>query len=274
MSLAPEHQVAIHGAPRSGTTWLGQLFNAHESVAYRYQPFFSHAFRDRVDEASRRADWLEFFQQLLQTSDDFVLQRGEVRLARSQPSFVKASVTHLVYKEVRFHHLLPTLLREMPALRLIAIVRDPRDVIASWLAAPREFRPEWSVLGEWRGAPSKNAGMQENWYGFDRWMELAGLFLHLQQAYPHRVRLVRYEDLIAAPLQALEAHFAFCGLRVTKQVEQFVWDSTSQDDGETYGVHRAHDLLGARRPLPGQIEREICAQLEGTPLATFLRADR
>lgn len=270
----PEHQVAIHGAPRSGTTWLGQLFNAHENVAYRYQPFFAHAFRGRVDEASPCAQWLAFFQDLLHTSDDFVLQRGDAQLARSQPSFLKEAVTHLVYKEVRFHHLLPTLLREMPALRLVAIVRDPRDVIASWLAAPREFKPEWSVLDEWRGAPSKNTGLQENWYGFDRWVELTGLMLTLQKQYPQRMRLVRYEDLVAAPLQTLEALFTFCDLRVTPQVEQFLRDSTSQDDGETYGVHRAHDRLGIHRPLPEQIERDIRAQLQGTPLEAFLKAER
>ena len=39
----------IHGAPRSGTTWLGQLFNSHPAVKYCYQPFFSHAFRGRAD---------------------------------------------------------------------------------------------------------------------------------------------------------------------------------------------------------------------------------
>lgn len=270
----PEHLIAIHGAPRSGTTWLGQLFNAHESVAYRYQPFFSHALRGRVSEASQQGEWQAFFRQLAQTTDDFVLQRGEAKLARSQPYFSKATSTHLVYKEVRFHHLLPALLRQMPTLRLVAIVRDPRDVIASWLAAPREFKPEWDVLDEWRGAPSKNVGQEENWYGFERWMELTRLFLHLREHYPQRVRLVRYEELTAAPRQILDELFEFCSLPMTAQVEQFIQASTSRDDGEVYGVFRAHDRLGSqRRALPAQIAREISAQLEGTPFATFLRAD-
>lgn len=271
-TLYPDHQVAIHGAPRSGTTWLGQLFNAHENVAYRYQPLFSHAFRGQVNEASGQAEWQSFFQRLAQTTDDFVLQRGDAKLAQSQPSFTKAEPTHLIYKEVRFHHLLPVLLRQMPNLRLVAIVRDPRDVIASWVAAPREFKPEWDVQEQWRAAPAKNAGLQENWYGFERWMELTRLFLSLCEQYPQRVRLVRYEDLLTAPGQTLGSLFEFCGLSMSVQVEQFIQASTSRNDGEAYGVYRSHDqLVAQRRSLPVQIEQEVCEKLTGTPLEAFLR---
>lgn len=44
--------IAIFGVPRSGTSWLGQLFNSSERVAYRYQPLFSYAFKGRLNENS------------------------------------------------------------------------------------------------------------------------------------------------------------------------------------------------------------------------------
>ena len=34
--------VAIFGVPRSGTSWLGQIFNSSPMVAYRFQPLFSY----------------------------------------------------------------------------------------------------------------------------------------------------------------------------------------------------------------------------------------
>src|SRR5690606_751005 len=144
--------------------------------AYRYQPFFSHAFRGRVDAASDASTLRHFFDELLASDDDFVLQRGASALAGYELAFDKRDATHLVYKEVRFHDLLEPLLERLPELHAIGLVRDPRAVVASWSAAPREFRAEWVLQDEWREAPSKNVGHPENWYGFSRWRELANLF--------------------------------------------------------------------------------------------------
>src|SRR5690606_19342501 len=165
MSRGAPRIVAIHGAPRSGTSWLGQLFNSSEFVAYRYQPLFAHAFRGRISTSSTGEELRTFFRDLLATTDNFVLQRGAAALAGYELEFPKGLATHLVYKEVRFHDLLDVLLGLLPDLHLVALIRDPRDVIASWVAAPREFRPEWSVEDEWFEASSKNAGLGENWYG-------------------------------------------------------------------------------------------------------------
>ena len=62
---AAKNIIAIHGAPRSGTSWLGQLFNSSPQVAYRYQPFFSYAFRGRIDTGSDVASLRGFFADLL-----------------------------------------------------------------------------------------------------------------------------------------------------------------------------------------------------------------
>src|SRR5690606_6469057 len=193
--------IAIHGAPRSGTSWLGQVFNSHPQVQYRYQPLFSYAFKGRVGAHSSRQEFLDLFADLATTEDDFVLQRGKAALAGYQMSFPKAEPTHLVYKEVRYHGVLERMLDEVSEARLVAIVRDPRDVIGSWLKAPREFQPGWNIANEWRDALSKNAGKEENWYGFSRWKELARLFDSLAGRHPDRVLVVRYEELLAAPLE-------------------------------------------------------------------------
>lgn len=264
--------VAVHGAPRSGTTWLGELFNSSPVVAYRYQPLFSHAFRGRVDSNSDAESLASFFADLAATDDDFVLQAGTARLAATAaPVFRKASPTHLVYKEVRFHDLLPHFLATAPDLVGVGIVRDPRAVLASWKNAPREYDARWSFSREWRHAPAKNAGLPDNWYGFERWRELATLFLELAARYPARFRLVRYEDLVADPVRQVEDLLQFCGLEMQAQTLRFIEDSTSRDDHDPYGVFKLRTPgQQAFARLDERISAEIARALAGTALARFL----
>lgn len=262
--------VAIHGAPRSGTSWLGQLFNSNEHVAYRYQPLFSHSFRGRIDTSSGRPELARFFADLLATDDPFVLQRGAAALAGYELIFAKSGISHLVYKEVRFHDLLPHLIEQLPELQAVGIVRDPRAVIRSWTAAPREFREEWDLEHEWRDAPAKNAGRQENWYGFERWKALAELFLRLRDRFPGRFTLIRYEALVERPERVLQMLFDRCGLTVTRQVGEFLRRSQNEQDSSPYGVFRK--VRGARRldALIPSIALSIEQELQGSALEQFL----
>lgn len=262
--------VAIHGAPRSGTTWLGQLFNSSPCVAYRYQPLFSYAFRGRIDAATGVRDLQRFFADLAASDDPFVLQAGSQALARNPPVFEKSTPTHLVYKEVRFHDLLPHLLATVPQLKAIGLVRDPRSVIASWSRAPREFDPAWSLTEEWRHARMKNAGLPENWFGFERWTELAGMFTRLEAACPDRFRLLRYEDLARAPAEQLRALFDFSGLTWSQQTQRFVEASTTTHDDDPYGVYKAGGTRDPSTTLDEGIRDRIESELSGTPLARFL----
>lgn len=274
MAENPIPVLGIHGAPRSGTSWVGQIFNSSEYVAYRYQPFFSHAFRGHIRKDSDTDAIRQVFRELTTSSDAFLLQIGKERLARNMMRFPKKETTHLVYKEVRFHDLLPELLRKVPEFKAVGIVRDPRAVIDSWFRAPREFDPRWSKNSEWRYAETKNAGRPENWYGFERWKELSYLFLDLYSAHKDRFRLLQYEDMVADPLATSRALFDFCGLPLSTQTESFLEASTSSDDHDPYGVFRDHRLLGASRRHHGvenDIASMIASQIEGTPLAGFLR---
>lgn len=261
--------LGIHGAPRSGTTWLGQIFNASPNTAFRYQPFFAHAFRARVD-AARSPEALEaILDDIAITEDDFILQRGAAALAREALQFPKHEITQLVYKEVRYHNLLPRLL-QIPRWRGVGVVRSPLDVLASWVRAPREFRPEWRLADEWRSAPSKNLGRPEEFYGYERWKTAALLFERLQAAAPDRFHVVSYRALVTDPFGESAALFAFAGLPASDQVEVFLTRSTSSDDDDPYGVLRGDGGRGDAGDLPGDIRQAICEDLSDTPLAKYL----
>jgi len=263
--------VAIHGAPRSGTSWIGEVFNSHPCVAYRFQPLFSYAFKGRLTGRSSAAEIEQLANDLLATQDDFVLQRGSARLATSTVSFAKDAATHLVYKEVRYHYVLENLLGSCPRAIGLGVIRNPCAVISSWLNAPRDFRPEWDPMSEWRLARSKNQGRAEDYYGFEKWKEIANLFHKLADRYPGRFSIIRYEELVADPPAAFERAFAVCGLATTPEVLAFLDASRAADDHDPYGVFREPGVEQRwRDTLDPRIHQAIRNDLEHTELARYL----
>jgi Sulfotransferase family len=261
--------LGIHGVPRSGTTWLGQIFNASPHTAFRFQPFFAYAFHARADAARTTEDLDAILGEIAATEDDYILQRGAATLARQELRFPKGEITQVVYKEVRFHHLLPLLMR-IPRFRGVGIVRNPLDVLASWVRAPREFRTEWNLADEWRLAPSKNQGRVEEFYGYERWKAAALLFEQLQADAPDRFKVASYRDLVRDPLSETAALFAFAGLPMDAQVEAFLARSTSSDDDDPYGVLRGAGGRGDVGDLPDDIRAAVLADLSGGALEKYL----
>jgi hypothetical protein len=170
-------KVAIHSVPRSGSTWLGSIFDSHPNVAYRYQPLFSYTHKGVLTPNSSKKEIDTFFQDILYTTDDFVLQKAAIEAGKI-PSFFKESPTHIVYKEVRYHHILSNLLEQDNEIIVIGLIRNPFAVIHSWLNAPKEFRKDlgWKEMEEWQFAPKKNLNKPEEFNGFEKWKEVRDLF--------------------------------------------------------------------------------------------------
>ena len=57
-------RIAIHSVPRSGSSWLGQILNSSPKVCFRFQPLFSYAFKDYLNEKSSQEDIMTFFEQI------------------------------------------------------------------------------------------------------------------------------------------------------------------------------------------------------------------
>lgn len=268
-------RIAIHGAPRSGTTWLGEILNSNEHVIYKYQPLFSYAFKSFLDEQASAEKIDRFFNAIALTADEFLDQKAQ-RENGELPVFSKAEATHIVYKEVRYHHILSNMLQQDPGLKLVAVIRNPLAVMASWLAAPREFRRDlgWSVEQEWRYAPSKNAGLPEEFYGYEKWKESAQIFLSLARQCPQRVLVVGYGELLANTRSAAEKICTFTGLALTRQMENFLQSSRENTSPDTYSVYRRKALDdGWKSTLDDSIVAAIRADLSGSDLGHYLDDD-
>ena len=77
---------------------------------------------------------------------------------------------------MRKNKYLETLLKEDTDFRLVGIVRNPMATLWSWKNAPNEFKKDWNFETEWQNANLKNQGLEENFYGYMKWKEVANLF--------------------------------------------------------------------------------------------------
>ncbi len=264
--------IAIHSAPRSGSTWLGSIFNSSPEVVYKYQPLFSYALKGFIDQNSSPELIKDFFHRLQVMQDDFMDQIVDKEKGRV-PNFEKGNPSAVVYKEVRYHHILENMLNNHPQLKVIGLVRNPMATISSWLNAPREFRADegWKVDEEWRWAPKKNQNKIEEFNGFEKWKEVALLFEKLCKQYPQRFYLLNYDDLLNNTLQQVQSLFDFAGIVMTPQTEDFLKKSRSVSVNDAYGVYKkktADDQW--KNKLPQSIVDTIKSDLDGTILQKYL----
>jgi hypothetical protein len=197
----------VYGMPRSGTTLVAQVLNAHAELLVPDETDFmvpaAHAFRLVADEDAGR----ELLADLIASTDRFDATLGQW-LTRDQ---VREAVTRVSY---RFDDMVASLYdalaeaagvtsagdkspNDLPQsevlgqagffterIRAVHLVRDPRDVMVSM-----------ARLGWLNGIDVSYARLWRN----------ANLSLHQRLAdHPDRYLLIRYEDVVANPSEVFE----------------------------------------------------------------------
>lgn len=232
----------IVGAPRSGTTLLRAMLNRHSRIGLCDETFYFYwvaqrqqVFGDLADRCRRIRAVDRFLETRRVARLGLDLAALRVRLheeAIGYPEFFAAllrfyaeSHGKAIGGEKTPQHALvaPTLLDWYPEARLIHLVRDPRDVVASLKRMP------W-------GAGSR-LGDARTWRDCVAGAEAC--------AADPRFRRVRYEDLIARPQAELERLCAFLGvafepalLAASGQKSDRWWFDRAQGALETTRVER------------------------------------
>ncbi|QBQ54493.1 sulfotransferase [Nitrosococcus wardiae] len=266
-------KVALHGVPRSGTSWIGEILNSSPYTIYRYQPLFSYGLKDFLTPASTKEDINDFFDLLYQKEDDF-LNQTKKRSSGKFPVFKKETYTHIVYKEVRYINILFNLLRKLDDLYLCCVIRNPLSVINSWLKAPREFRGDlgWDELEEWRYALKKNLNKPEEFNGYEKWKEAALIFHRLKEQYPNRVHIMRYEDFLSMPIEQTKFLYESIGLELTESTIDFLSKSMNTENSDPYSVYRTNQNDNSwRMELNPHIAEGIQADLQGSELEIYIK---
>lgn len=265
-------KIAIHGVPRSGTSWIGEVINSAPQTIYRFQPLFSYALKGYLTEVSSKNEIESFFSGLEHVDDDFINQ-SEKRQTGHFPNFEKGEATHIAYKEVRYINILSNLMSKTDDVYLCGVIRNPLSVINSWLRAPLEFRADlgWSEIEEWRFAEKKNKKWVEEYNGYEKWKEAAYIFRQLKLQYPGRVHIIKYSNFLADPVEETKILFGFLGLSLTEQTINFLSQSSTRNNNEPYSVYRSYQSDDKWKiQLNPQIIEQIKSDLSGTELQEYI----
>ncbi len=230
------NKIAIFSVPRSGSTWLGQIFNSHPCVVYRFQPNLAYTFPLTLSDHSTRQEIQEFYQALLTTDDPFTTAKISIS-GRLNPSYPKQDPSTLVLKETHHLYIIDNLLRNSDT-KVIALVRSPFATLYSWINTPKEFHADWDLREEWKFGAKKNEGDPRNFFGYNKWKEAMHLFLDLREKHDGQFMVLSYEQLLSATVPCINEVFEFCGLDLPEQTLEFIASSESKHEEDVYSVFR------------------------------------
>jgi hypothetical protein len=263
-AVNPENMVWIFGSGRSGSTWLRSMMGEMGGHHVWEEPYVGSLFGEfyaRAPEENRH-------------SADFIM--GEpVRKGwrRSIRNFVLDGANYsnpgtgagdyLVVKEPNGSVGAPLLMEALPESRMVLLVRDPRDVVASVLDAAREggWLYESRNGGRRRAAAEKRprafAGERARMYR--RGVQNAKL---AYDAHRGPKALVRYEDLVSDTLETMRTLYAALGIEVdpnelAKAVEKHSWENVPEEEKGRSKFYRKGTPGGWREDLTPEQARTV-----------------
>lgn len=265
----------LTGMPRSGTTWISQIFAASPEVRVKFCPLFSYRFKNVMTAESTPEAWAAFFEQVYHATDPY-MDQCHLRKKNLVPDFAhppSASATLLI-KSNRQHHLTETILRSMPHIRFFAVVRDPFAAVHSWLSDPEEFPATADPMTQWRTGTCRKTNVGEYW-GFDDWKQVTTMHLQLAQNYPAQFVLRRYEDLKVDPIEQLRELFETFNLSFLPQVRRFIEESISRHEESPHSVFKQRQRAAKwQQELHPDIIDAIRSEIQGTKLAQFAESHK
>lgn len=203
----------IGGAPRSGTTWVQEILDAHPEISCRSEALIQKAFQGPIDMMldQHRADLTTKNQTIFRGKPGYPTPlAGEadlllglatlMTLARQAPGPEVRAIGEKTPENVFFF---PRLKGIFPKAKLILVVRDPRDMIASawhFFGKARYADPQPSDLMAFVRTilPAIDGGLRQT--------------VRAAQAYPDDAHVVAYEALIDAPLPTVQALLSHLGI--------------------------------------------------------------
>ncbi len=261
--IKAERVVWIFGAARVGSTWLASMMGDLGKNAVWNEPLIGAMLGDfHYERASHRANGPGKNYILGQMHSD--IWQGAVRdliLKGAAARFPEAG-GHVVIKEPNGSKGAPLLMEALPKSKMILLVRDPRDALASSMDARREgsWRDERrKARSEARGTKVPKTMTDEDTKSFVK-SRAAGYLQHMGNAKlafdAHRGRkiLVRYEDLRADTLGAMERICADLEVPTSEEelaavVERHAWENIPEEDKGEGKIRRKAKPGGWREDL-------------------------
>jgi hypothetical protein len=215
-AVAQQQLFFVGGAPRSGTTWLQLLLDAHPQVSCGGEGLFKVALADPLDRllADRRAalaDKNTLFTETggykLPEQDDADLLLGTAILLALERQRAGKPTLAIGEKTPENIFFFPRLKRLFPGAKLIALARDPRDVLTSaWhmFTKTKSADPAAKIEYIRKAMPSLDQG--------------ARMMLALAEEDPGSCLIVTYEAMLASTAPVAARLFRFLGVSDAEDV--------------------------------------------------------
>jgi hypothetical protein len=198
--------IIVYGAPRSGTTYLGEILRAHPAVY--------------VSDETRVFAWLHHALALTQDDRLVLNQRGPIveHLRATLPHVIRDFYRGLApdarywgdknphYADPFNEGCLELVLELFPGSRFIHIIRDGRDVVSSLVRKQDPQGEPWVTF-------------EQAHFTWLRHVDRGSSFGHSLP--PGRYLELRYEDLVASDHAVAGEIFRFLGLELDPAVEAF-----------------------------------------------------
>jgi Sulfotransferase family len=253
--IPPEHFIWVFGVARTGSSWLGAMMGDLDDHATWYEPYvgdvFGYAYYMRAGEQQRmREDYIlgdPYREAWIRSLRTFVLEGADARFPELGEN------GYLVVKEPNGSVGAPLLVEALPESRVILLVRDPRDVVASLLAAQRG--------GSWGAGEDALADTDPDEFVRQRARMYDASFGKAWEAYEaHNGRKVatRYEDLRYDALGELQKIYSSLAIpieeeRLRRVVEKHAWENIPERQKGPNKPRRKARPGGWREDLtPGQ----------------------
>ena len=270
--MKPENVVWMFGTGRSGSTWLSNMMDDLPGHTVWREPLvgalFGYLYYVRADHRRVGGNKHYIMSSLYKDTwlgpiRDMVLGGGAARFPEV------ADGGYLVIKEPNGSMGAPLMMQALPESRMIFLVRDPRDVIASDLDA----RKEGSWLNQRRDkSRSRVANQDPDRFVKGRaqnYLRDAGNSRLAYEEHEGYKTLVRYEDLLSDTLGTMRRIYSELGIEVSdselsRVVQKHAWENIPEEEKGQGKFYRKASPGGWRDDLtPEQVGviEEITAPL-------------
>jgi hypothetical protein len=224
----------IFGTGRTGSTWLAAMMEEPEGHEVWFEPrvgtvfdpkrFQRHGGKHFILASQYKDVWLRSIR-------NFILDGANAR-------FPGLAGGYLTVKEPGGSVGAGVIMEALPESGMVLLIRDPRDVVASWLDATR--KGGWQTRRRGEGGRRAESLAETNPNAFvrrhaDAYLQHVGSARRAYEAHDGRKVVVRYEDLRADTLGTIKRMYEELNVpveeaRLAKAVEKHSWENIPEEE--------------------------------------------
>jgi Sulfotransferase family len=232
--VAPENMIWIFGTGRTGSTWLAAMMEEPEGHDVWFEPrvgtifdpqrFQRHGGKHFILASQYKDVWLRSIR-------NFILDGANAR-------FPELDGGYLAVKEPGGSVGAGLIMEALPESGMVLLIRDPRDVVASWLDATR--KGGWQTRRRGEGGRRAESLAETNPNAFvrrhaDAYLQHVGSARRAYEAHEGRKVVVRYEDLRADTLGTIKRMYGELNVpveeaKLAKAVEKHAWENIPEEE--------------------------------------------